>query len=91
MRKQLSACTRRDKELMEHRSNHVRPEPHDTSTAIPDLHEGNTIFGATTDGTKEQITETAVGCLYKAPKETRSVETAICTGQQGQTDNAHES
>ncbi|MQL96032.1 hypothetical protein Taro_028709 [Colocasia esculenta] len=25
-------------ELMEHRSNHVRPESHDTSTNIPDLH-----------------------------------------------------
>ncbi|MQL77416.1 hypothetical protein Taro_009829 [Colocasia esculenta] len=27
------------KELTEHRSNHVRPESHDTSTNIPDLHE----------------------------------------------------
>ncbi|MQL89102.1 hypothetical protein Taro_021686 [Colocasia esculenta] len=26
-------------ELTEHRSNHVRPESHDTSTNIPDLHE----------------------------------------------------
>ncbi|MQM13224.1 hypothetical protein Taro_046148 [Colocasia esculenta] len=39
MRKQPSACTHRDKELTEHWSNHVRPESHNTSTNIPDLHE----------------------------------------------------
>ncbi|MQL98608.1 hypothetical protein Taro_031323 [Colocasia esculenta] len=39
MRKQPSARTRRDKKLSEHRSNHMRPESHDTSTNIPDLHE----------------------------------------------------
>ncbi|MQL96141.1 hypothetical protein Taro_028811 [Colocasia esculenta] len=39
MWKQPSARTRRDKKLSEHRSNHVRPESHDTSTNIPDLHE----------------------------------------------------
>ncbi|MQL86651.1 hypothetical protein Taro_019191 [Colocasia esculenta] len=35
MRKQTSTT----KKLMDHRSNHVRPESHDTSTNIPDLHE----------------------------------------------------
>ncbi|MQM22397.1 hypothetical protein Taro_055449 [Colocasia esculenta] len=107
-------------ELTEHRSDHVRPGSHDTSTNIPDLHEvgkeqpgvtprdtkqpsenkclttgtitsdlhkvagpqtkppctsgtprgqGTTHSGATTDGTKEQVTKTAVGCLHKAPQE----------------------
>ncbi|MQL88602.1 hypothetical protein Taro_021163, partial [Colocasia esculenta] len=34
-----SARTAETKELTEHRSNHVRPESHDTSTNIPNLHE----------------------------------------------------
>ncbi|MQM05062.1 hypothetical protein Taro_037868 [Colocasia esculenta] len=108
------------KKLTEHRSSHVRPESHDTSTNIPDLHEvrkeqpgvtprdtkqsskneclttgaatsdlhkvegpqteppytsgtprsqGTTYSSATTDGTKERVTKTAVGCLHKAPRE----------------------
>ncbi|MQM11479.1 hypothetical protein Taro_044384 [Colocasia esculenta] len=107
-------------ELTEHRSNHVRPESHDTSTNIPHLHkvgeeqpgvtprdtkqpsendvsppgtatsdlhkvegpqadppcisdtprgQGTTHSGATTDDTKERVTETAVGCLHQAPRE----------------------
>ncbi|MQM08768.1 hypothetical protein Taro_041625 [Colocasia esculenta] len=106
------------KKLKEHRSDHVRPESHNTSTNISDLHEvgkeqpgvttrdseqpcekqrlttgtttsdlhkvegsqaeptctsdtprgqGTTPTGATTNGTKERVTETAVGCLHKAP------------------------
>ncbi|MQM11992.1 hypothetical protein Taro_044905 [Colocasia esculenta] len=108
------------KKLTEPRSNHVRPESHDTSTNIPDLQEvgkeqlgvtprdtkqpsenerlttdtatsdlhkvegpqaeppwtldtprgqGTTHSGATMDGTKERVAETAVGCLHKAPRE----------------------
>ncbi|MQL79226.1 hypothetical protein Taro_011656 [Colocasia esculenta] len=108
------------KELTKHWSNHVRPESHDTSTNIPDLHEvgkeqpgitmrdteqpcekyrlttgtatsdlhkvegpqaeppctsdtprgqGTTHYSATTDGTKEWVTEIAVGCQHKAPRE----------------------
>ncbi|MQL91507.1 hypothetical protein Taro_024120 [Colocasia esculenta] len=108
------------KKLMEHQSDHVRLESHDTSTNIPDLHEvekeqpsvtprdtkqpsenerlttgtttsylhkvegpqveppctsdtprgqGTTPYSATMDGTKKRVTETAVGCLYKAPRE----------------------
>ncbi|MQL72847.1 hypothetical protein Taro_005201 [Colocasia esculenta] len=100
-------------ELTEHWSNHVRPESHDTSTNIPDLHkvgkeqpgvtprdtkqpsendvsppgmatsdlhkvegpqaeppctsdtprgQGTTHSGATTNDTKERVTEIAVGC-----------------------------
>ncbi|MQM16525.1 hypothetical protein Taro_049481 [Colocasia esculenta] len=106
------------KELREHRSNRVRPESHDTSTNILDLHEvgkeqpgvttrdtqqprekhyltigtvtsdlhkvegpqaeppctsdtprgqGTTPYSATTDGTKERVTKTAVGCRHKVP------------------------
>ncbi|MQM21028.1 hypothetical protein Taro_054059 [Colocasia esculenta] len=42
------------KELTEHRSNHVRPESHDTSTNIPDLHEvGKEQPGVTLRDTKQ--------------------------------------
>ncbi|MQM15122.1 hypothetical protein Taro_048057 [Colocasia esculenta] len=42
------------KELTEHRSNHVRPESHDTSTNIPDLHKvGKEQPGVTTRDTKQ--------------------------------------
>ncbi|MQL74977.1 hypothetical protein Taro_007346 [Colocasia esculenta] len=108
------------KELTEYRSNHVRPQSHETSTNIPDLHEvgkeqpgvtprdtkqpseherltigtatsdlhkvegpqaeppctsdmprgqGTTPYNATTDDTKERVTEPAVGCLHQAPRE----------------------
>ncbi|MQL78590.1 hypothetical protein Taro_011012 [Colocasia esculenta] len=101
------------KKLTEQQSDHMRPESHNTSTNIPDLHEvregqpgvttrdteqpcekqcltigtatsdlhkvegpqaeppctldtprgqGTTPTGATTNGTKERVTETAVGC-----------------------------
>ncbi|MQM13833.1 hypothetical protein Taro_046760 [Colocasia esculenta] len=107
------------KKLTEDRSNHERPESHDTSTNIPDLHkvgkeqpgvttrdtkqpcekqhlttctatsdlhkvegpqaeptctsntprgQGTTPTGATTNGTKERVTEIAVGCLHKTPR-----------------------
>ncbi|MQL93506.1 hypothetical protein Taro_026144 [Colocasia esculenta] len=39
MRKHPRHTHTRTKKLTEHRSNHVRPESHDTSTNIPDLHE----------------------------------------------------
>ncbi|MQL86891.1 hypothetical protein Taro_019426 [Colocasia esculenta] len=52
MRKQPSAHTHREK-LTEPRSNHVRPESHDTSTNIPDLLEvGKEQPGVTTRDTK---------------------------------------
>ncbi|MQM22636.1 hypothetical protein Taro_055691 [Colocasia esculenta] len=41
-------------ELTEHRSNHVRPESHDTSTNIPDLHKvGKEQPGVTQRDTKQ--------------------------------------
>ncbi|MQL83507.1 hypothetical protein Taro_016007 [Colocasia esculenta] len=41
-------------ELIEHRSNHVRLESHDTSTNIPDLHEvGKEQLGVTSRDTKK--------------------------------------
>ncbi|MQM13910.1 hypothetical protein Taro_046836 [Colocasia esculenta] len=106
------------KMLTENRSDHVRPESHDTSTNIPDLHEvgkeqpgvttrdteqpcekqrlttskatsnlhkvegpqaeppytsdtpqgqGTTPTGATTNGTKERVIETAVGYQHSTP------------------------
>ncbi|MQM18190.1 hypothetical protein Taro_051175 [Colocasia esculenta] len=62
MRKQPSAHTRRDKKLTEHRSNHVRPESHDTSTSIPDLHK----VGKEQPGEKERLTTTtATSNLHK--------------------------
>ncbi|MQL75904.1 hypothetical protein Taro_008284 [Colocasia esculenta] len=108
------------KKLTEPQSNHVRPEFHNRSTNILDLHEvrkeqpgvtprdtkqpseneclttgtatsylhkvegpqaeppctsdmprgqGTTHSGATTDGTKERVTEIEVGCLHQAPRE----------------------
>ncbi|MQL86639.1 hypothetical protein Taro_019180 [Colocasia esculenta] len=42
------------KEITEHRSNHVRPESHNTSTIIPDLHEvGKEQPGVTTRDTEQ--------------------------------------
>ncbi|MQL92966.1 hypothetical protein Taro_025608 [Colocasia esculenta] len=45
-----------------HKQNHPAPQT---------LHEvrETTHSGATTDGTKEQVTETTVGCLQKTPRE----------------------
>ncbi|MQM21162.1 hypothetical protein Taro_054197 [Colocasia esculenta] len=60
------------KKLTEHRSNHVRPESHDTSTNIPDLHEvGKEQPGVTTGDTKQPCekqrltTSTATSDLHK--------------------------
>ncbi|MQM03948.1 hypothetical protein Taro_036735 [Colocasia esculenta] len=55
MRKQTPRHTPTEtKELMEHRSNHVRPECHDISTNIPDLHEvGKEQPGVTSRDTKQ--------------------------------------
>ncbi|MQM04879.1 hypothetical protein Taro_037683 [Colocasia esculenta] len=54
MRKQPSTRIRRDKEFTEHRSNHMRLESHDTSTAIPYLHEVRKAqTGVTTSDTEQ--------------------------------------
>ncbi|MQM16752.1 hypothetical protein Taro_049713 [Colocasia esculenta] len=60
------------KELTEHQSNHVRPEPHDTSINIPDLHEvGKEQPGVTTRDTEQPrekprlTTGTATSDLHK--------------------------
>ncbi|MQL95457.1 hypothetical protein Taro_028123 [Colocasia esculenta] len=37
--------------------------------------QGTTPTGATTNGTKEWVTETAVGCLHKTPEKTHRAET----------------
>ncbi|MQL69526.1 hypothetical protein Taro_001809 [Colocasia esculenta] len=73
------------KELTEHQSNHVRPESHDTSTnnlhkvegpqAEPPCTsdtprgQGTTLSGASTDSTKERVTETAVGVNTRHTRE----------------------
>ncbi|MQM08609.1 hypothetical protein Taro_041464 [Colocasia esculenta] len=68
MRKQPSARTRGDKKLTEHQSNHVRPESHDTSTNIPDLHEvGKEQPGVTTRDT-EQPRETNISPPAQLPR-----------------------
>ncbi|MQM09208.1 hypothetical protein Taro_042075 [Colocasia esculenta] len=54
MRKQTLSTPVETKKLTEHRSNHVRPESHDTSTNIPNLHEvGKEQPGVTPRDTKK--------------------------------------
>ncbi|MQL99526.1 hypothetical protein Taro_032255 [Colocasia esculenta] len=68
MRKQPSARTRRDKKLTEHQSNHVRPESHDTSTNIPDLHEVRKEQPGVTTRDTEQPRETDVSPPTRLPR-----------------------
>ncbi|MQM16523.1 hypothetical protein Taro_049483 [Colocasia esculenta] len=73
MRKQTPRHTPAEtKEFTEHRSNRVRPESHDTSTNIPDLHEvGKEQPGVTTRDTEQPrekhrlTTSTATSDLHK--------------------------
>ncbi|MQL79166.1 hypothetical protein Taro_011606 [Colocasia esculenta] len=54
MRKHPRHTPAETKKLTEHRSDHVRPESHDTSTNIPDLHEvGKEQLGVTTRDTEQ--------------------------------------
>ncbi|MQL96833.1 hypothetical protein Taro_029510 [Colocasia esculenta] len=45
------------------------PQAEPTCTSDTPRGQGTTHSGATTDGTKEWVTETTVGCLPKAPRE----------------------
>ncbi|MQM15939.1 hypothetical protein Taro_048893 [Colocasia esculenta] len=47
--------------------------------------QGTTHSGATTDGTKERVTEPAVGCLHKTPRENLQGGKPLCTAHKAKT------